>query len=246
MNTGLLRALRETQSSRDTEELLRVWVENDRGTYSEEMFEAVRSILADRRVTPPPQNPAPPFAARAPKRHPASQSDSEPDDPAWATWIRPILWIGAALGAAKLLSWIGLCLQYYEVYDQGGVYWSDWRLGAMVGELALSLALPCCLLAGVWAALRRRAAARRILFAYVVAALGLSGVRLAVTLYAASRSSFGMTGAYVLQQLESLLQANVYALVLLILLRRSGLLSFPAPVPAGFEVPPATEPVPGK
>jgi hypothetical protein len=221
------------------DELLRLWAENDRFQYSAETFEAVRSILAGRGIKPPPQGDPPPFATHAPAHHPAGVLADDQHDPAWVTWIRPILWLGVAVGVAKLLSWVATCRQYLEMYDQGRLSWTDWRLGMMVGDLALTLSLPCCLLAGVWAALRKRPAARRILFAYVVAALALRGIRLAVTLYAVSRSSYGMTAEYLLQQADNLLEPSVYPLVLLILLRRPEVYSLPAATPAGFEVPTA-------
>ena len=44
----LTRAIRDRMASRDDAELLRVWVENDRGTYSGEAFDAVRALLVER------------------------------------------------------------------------------------------------------------------------------------------------------------------------------------------------------
>jgi hypothetical protein len=236
MHQGLLLAIHQRMSARPDEELLRLWVENDRFQYSAETFEAVRSILAGRGITPPPQDDPPAMAVRAASRRSSDMPADEADAPAWVVWVRPFLWVGVALGVSKLLSWIALCRQYVEIYQQSWNLMAGWRVGAILAELTLSLALPCCLLAGVWAALRKRPAARRILFAYVVAALALAGVRFALTLYAASRSSYGMTAGYLLQQAEALLQPNVYPLLLLILLRKPEVYSLPVRVPAGFEV----------
>ena len=242
MHQGLLRAIHQRMSARPDDELLRLWVENDRFQYSAETFEAVRSILAGRGITPPPQDDPPAMAVRATSRRSLDMPADEADARTWVLWVRPFLWVGVALGASKLLSWLALFRQYVEIYQQSGNLMAGWRVGAILAELTLSLALPCCLLAGVWAALRKRPAARRILFAYVVAALALTGVRFAVTLYAASRGSYGMTAGYLLQQAEALLQPNVYPLLLLILLRTPEAYSLSARFPVGFDVSAAAGP----
>ena len=68
MHQGLLRAIHQRMSARPDDELLRLWVENDRFQYSAETFEAVRSILAGRGITPPPQDDPPAMAVRAASR----------------------------------------------------------------------------------------------------------------------------------------------------------------------------------
>jgi hypothetical protein len=240
MHDGLLRAIHQRMSARPDEELLRLWVENDRFHYSAETFEAVRSILTERGIAPPPQNDPPPMAERAPEEAAPGERGNGGDDPAWTAWVRPFLWIGAALGAAKLLTCFATVKQYFDVYERSRFYRSDWRIGVMVAEVALSLALACCLLVGVWAALRRRRWARRILSAYVLAALALTTLRILFTWYAESQRPYGIPLEMVLQQPESVLQPNVYPLVLLVLLRRPAVRSLLEPTPGGFDVAPAT------
>jgi hypothetical protein len=64
MNDIALRRYLETYGGYETEELLRIWKENDRRiTGAEELFEAIRQVLVGRNFTIPPQNE---FAAIAP------------------------------------------------------------------------------------------------------------------------------------------------------------------------------------
>jgi hypothetical protein len=234
MHQGLLRAIHERMSARPDDELLRLWVENDRFQYSPETFEAVRSIFAERGITPPAQDEPPAMASRAANAHASETPADEADARAWVLWLRPILWVGVALGLSKLLSWIALFRQYFEIYDQSRNYLAGWRVGAIFAEMTLSLALPCCLLVGVWAALRRRAAAGRVLWAYVLAALGLAGLRFLVSLYAEHQSSYGIRLGFVLQQPEAILQSNLYPLVLLVLMRRPQFREWLEPSAPGF------------
>ncbi len=55
----------EAMRARDTDDLLRIWVENDREEWSDQAFEAVRAVLAERGVDLPTQE-SPPSAEPAP------------------------------------------------------------------------------------------------------------------------------------------------------------------------------------
>ncbi|MFX0145827.1 MAG: DUF4282 domain-containing protein [Candidatus Hodarchaeota archaeon] len=57
MDAILVEHMRDYMSSKGTEELLSIWVENDRTKYVEEAFEAIRQIFDERRVRIPHQLP---------------------------------------------------------------------------------------------------------------------------------------------------------------------------------------------
>ena len=96
MHQGLLLAIHQRMSAWPDDELLRLWVENDRFQYSAETFEAVRSILAGRGITPPQDDP-PAMAVRATSRRSLDMPADEADARTWVAWIRPLMWVGVAL-----------------------------------------------------------------------------------------------------------------------------------------------------
>lgn len=55
MNKMLIEQITENLRKKETEELVEIWKENDRNQYSDEAFEAIRQILAERGQTIPPQ-----------------------------------------------------------------------------------------------------------------------------------------------------------------------------------------------
>jgi hypothetical protein len=57
MDPILVEHMRDYMSSKSTEELVKIWVENDRAKHVEETFEAIRKILEERGETIPPQLP---------------------------------------------------------------------------------------------------------------------------------------------------------------------------------------------
>lgn len=119
MNPGLLRAIRDQKSSESSDDLLRLWVENDRGTYSDETFEAVRSILGERGVELPPQNDPPPVAERATVRY-VDIVSKDPVAAFWLAWLRAVLWIGVAVGVVQVIGWLFLLWWFLHGY---------WRVG---------------------------------------------------------------------------------------------------------------------
>ena len=48
MDTRMVQEIRRRMESKNTEELLQIWRENDRAQYSEEAFEAVRLLSEER------------------------------------------------------------------------------------------------------------------------------------------------------------------------------------------------------
>lgn len=137
MNPNLVRIIRERMQSQTTEQLLELWVINDRATWSPETFEAVHSILAERGKTEvPPQNDPPPVAERRTLRN-------DPVAAYWMQWLRPVLW------AAVVVS--GLQLAYYVT--RAGEWWQYTR-GPWweVARTAAQFALPAWLFAAATAA----------------------------------------------------------------------------------------------
>jgi hypothetical protein len=57
MDQTLVEQMRDYMSSKSTEELLKIWMENDRAKNVEETFEAIRQILEERGEKVPPQIP---------------------------------------------------------------------------------------------------------------------------------------------------------------------------------------------
>ena len=57
MDPILVEHMRDYMSSKSTEELVKIWAENDRTRYVEETFEGIRQILEERGETIPPQLP---------------------------------------------------------------------------------------------------------------------------------------------------------------------------------------------
>lgn len=57
MDAILVEHMRDFMASKSTEELVQIWVENDRTKYVEETFEAIHQILEERGETIPPQLP---------------------------------------------------------------------------------------------------------------------------------------------------------------------------------------------
>jgi len=57
MDPILVEHMRDYMASKSTEELVKIWAENDRTKYVEETFEGIRQILEERGETIPPQLP---------------------------------------------------------------------------------------------------------------------------------------------------------------------------------------------
>jgi hypothetical protein len=243
MNEGLVRAIRTRKSSESSDDLLRLWLENDRGTYSDEAFEAVRLLLAERGVTPPAQDDPPPVALRAP---PALSAEAlrERDPAAAAFWgglLRPLLWIGVAMAMSKLLQFAAVIEAYVFDVRWNQIDWSEWGAYTMLFTTALQGALPLALLAGVYHAMRWRQRARAVLLFYAWASMGLAAFNFAGTAYGIY-FSFTRTPFFQGVGRLNVVEPVVFPLLLVFLLRRPQVRQLFDPTPAGFEVQPATVP----
>lgn len=160
MNPNLLHAVRERMRERSNDELIALWVTNDRAMYSPEAFEAVKSLLAERGVThlPPQSDPAP-----------VAQRGNDPEAVYWMQWLRPVLWIGIVLGS------LGLAQQLagaWEVYDRAGT--AGFRLhspGDVVVGVVTTLLLPVWLVVASIGCLRRHPVGRMLLLLWAWTAI---------------------------------------------------------------------------
>ena len=226
-------------TSQTTEELVRLWTENDRGHYSSETFEAVRSLLTERGVDPlPPQNDPPPMAARAPARPFVPLSQRDPAAAAfWGALLRPILWIGVALAASKLVQFGAGLVYIIQNLWSGAVGWSDRDLYVLLVTSLVQLALVLSLMAGAYLAMRWRARAPAVLLAYAWASLGLAVLRVAWSMYSVSASFPQTSVLWTLASLD-LVEPVVYPLLLVFLLLRPQVRELFAPHAPAFEVRP--------
>ena len=155
MNPALVEAVRRRMRERPTDELLELWVTNDRAMYSPEAFEAVQALLAERGVAPlPPQNDPAPLAARhAPAADPSVQYGF--------SWLRPLLWITIVLASLDLAQ---QAVAAWGVWARGGG--AAFRWGGPVDVVAgvvTTLLLPAGLIAASIGCLWRRPTARVLL-----------------------------------------------------------------------------------
>lgn len=234
MNPNLLHAVRERMREQSTEQLLALWVTNDRATYSPEAFEAVRSLLAERGVTtlPPQSDPAPIAEKHSPDADPAVQY--------WLGWLKPVLWIGIAIAALNLVQVGVSCL----------VVWDDLRLAeamrtpwATSTGLVRTVVLPVWLLAGSVACIRVVPVGRRLLLLYAFLAL-VVGAAAAVAdwwrrwaYYDGRETLVSWELAYALDALLGYAHSLLLPVILLIFLRRPEIRSvFVAAGPAGFDL----------
>lgn len=173
MNPNLLHAVRERMRERSNDELIALWVTNDRAMYSPEAFEAVKSLLAERGVThlPPQSDPAPIADKHKPAADPAAQY--------WLGWLKPLLWMGIVLALLRLgqrpgAAWVA----WPEIKAAGFGLDQPWLLA--VGVLD-DLLLPILFVVAAVAALWLRAWARRLLLAWAVAVIVLGAATAALS-----------------------------------------------------------------
>jgi hypothetical protein len=141
MNPTVLSAVRERMRSQTSEQLLELWVTNDRATWSAETFEAIKSVLAERGKTDlPPQN------GPAPLARPHKPIDI-PEHVYWMGWLRPVLWIGI------IVSCLTLFCQAVAAWEWSDSYWLDEPWDLFLGTMHYLL-LPPLLITGSVACLR--------------------------------------------------------------------------------------------
>jgi hypothetical protein len=223
--TTLSRAIRDRMSSHDDAELLRIWVENDRFHYSGDAFEAVRSLLVERGIDPPPQDPPPPMAVRLP----AGGTDA--DTAYGLSWLRPVLLFGVVLALLRLVGAGGGLYMFLNEYPGPP---SDWLAASAFRYSVVSLLTAGWFLATAWLAVRLRPWGRVALMIYcwasLLAALSLVGA------YAYAVVARGAFRGWGFQYVSELVHGSAYPLLLLLLLRRTEIKALFEPRPAGFEV----------
>ena len=247
----LTRAIQQRMSSLDDAALLRLWVENDRGQYSDAAFEAVRLILTGREVELPPQNEPPPMAARAPAGLVAAQAratapEGDPSHAAfWAALLRPLLWVGVLLGASRILgTLVSLWTMADQVFVGTGLLDTGRQmlLDAGVYGTVLNLLVAGVLLLGTLLALRHRPLGYRMLVVYAWIVIALAAVQMLGAVWMALTSE-SLLRLWNLSHISEIVQAASYPMILLVFLRRHEIRALFEPA-AGFEVHPPLSPQP--
>ena len=242
-STALTQAIRQRMSLLDDTELLRLWVENDRGHYSDEAFEAVRAVLEERGVELPAQNDPPPMATRLP---PARQSvetvvGRDPSAAYWLRWLRGMLWTGVVLEGIRLVSAVAALAAFLDLFNtsprppfaaSGGTLW-QWLASSAAREIAILMFLSAWFLVATWWAMRLRPRARHALLAYsygtMLAAALIHGVRF-------HQAYADVPIAWYLAVASEAIRPLAYPFLLLLFLTRPQIKALFEPVIAGFEV----------
>ena len=217
INPGLLRAVRQRMSEQSNDELLRIWVENDRVHWSAETFEAVRSLLTERGVPLSPQGDPPPLAKKRDRL-----AELDPATAYWLEWLRPVMRVGVILAVIQIVASVGT------------VMWDEWLRTPLVLQAGWSIALSCILLLGVWSASRVRPETRGILLFYCWASLITAALRVLVSVHYALAAEY--TGGYAFSYVADVAPHAVYPLVLLLLFRRQEIKDIFQPRLVAFEV----------
>ena len=228
MNPTLVRIIREQMQSQTTEQLLDLWVINDRATWSPETFEAVRSILAERGKTDlPPQNDPPPVAQRR-------SLHNDPLAAYWMEWLRPVLVMAivvAAMGVVRQGMFVWAVREHFDLSL------ALYRPVTTV-RMLLEAALPLLLLVAALGCLRLLPAARAaiIVWAWAAIAVATANAMPAVWRQLASEYSDPGSGGHALTLLQMFAETLVLPIVLLLLVRRPEIRSIFVPrAGAGFE-----------
>ena len=228
MNPNLVRIIRERMQSQTTEQLLDVWVINDRATWSPETFEAVRSILAERGKTDlPPQNDPPPVAERR-------TLHNDPVAAYWMEWLRPVLMMAiivAVLGVVRQGMFV------WAVREDFDLSLALYRPMTTV-RMLLEAALPLWLLVAALGCLKLLPAARVAMIAWACAAIAAATANAVPAVWRQLTSEYADTasGGYAVALLQMFAETLVLPIVLLLLVRRPEVRSIFVPrVGPGFE-----------
>jgi len=121
MNTSLVESIQSRMRQQTTEELLRIWTENDQLQWSKETFEAVCLILTERAVTLPEQSPA--------------KTQPPPAPLHWAV----LRWLGTL--AFTLVVQVGILFAMFGFLGRRARYgWAYLATGAALVALAVGVA----------------------------------------------------------------------------------------------------------
>ena len=235
MNAKMVEAVRGRLEGMGSEELLRLWRENDRERYAEEAFEAARLILVGRGVEVPAQEPA---VGRVPVARKARSADPATDE-FWMGWLRPVLWVGIAYSGVRCLyELIGVTVM---IRTDSPIEWPTVHSFSILIDAiqrVLSFILPFVFIAGASASLRQLSVGRWALLVWGWAEAGSCAV---AVLRQASMVAFGSGGllqsiTWALYDLEGTMMAGAYALLVVFFLTRPQIERlFEAPV-VGFDL----------
>jgi hypothetical protein len=243
MNPVLVDSIRRRMREQTTEQLLELWVTNDRVMWSPEAFEAVKSLLAERGVKqlPAQNDPAPMAGTHSPAQDPVARY--------WLGWLRPVLWVCVAMFVASLprtamVVWAltvprgGRSATLADVWRAAGTF-EFW-----VGLIVVELVLPLLLGVGAIGALRLRRWSRIALLTYGVAAV-VNGVAAWVLGLWQTRRYWDSATSFLTstESVRSLAQSLILPVILWLLLRRPEIRTLFVPVMSGraFEPLPAPD-----
>ena len=220
MDAKLLQAVRTRMEGSPTDELLRLWTDNDRECYSEEAFEAARLILTNRDVVLPPQRE---WTGRVPIVRKATNLDLRSES-YWMLWLTPILWIAVAQGA---LGTIYQAVQIVSMIRDETL--REMTLGSSFSGLVitlkqwLELLLPPLLLVSAAGCLALKPLFRTALLTWVYASIATEAISLLTTLVllVTGASEGPLLGLrWIAYQLYSLSYAATFPAVVLFILTR--------------------------
>lgn len=226
MDTRLLASIRDQMRAKRTDQLLGIWVQNDRDIWSPEAFDAIRDILTERGAALPPQDPpihnAPPAALAT--------------DPLWNHWLRVLLIAGLAIGVVDLLAAGNLLLaQMAErnnpVWRSGylPIEWTRW----LIAEHAISAGQPLLLLLAVYWCWKRKYAGRRAMILYAWFALGASAINIFWMVYRVALNKSSST--WEIGRLDHSAHRAVLPLLILIFMTRPQIKQILDSLPRGFD-----------
>jgi hypothetical protein len=238
MDSKMLARVREEMRGKRTDQLLGIWVQNDRDIWSAEAFEAVKMVLVERNVSLPPQN-------RPARNVPRAQVAV---DEFWMRWLRMLL-IGALVIAGADLS-SGITNAVYEVIDISRLItmpgsgtgtpleWLHW----FIRFHGISLGVPLLLVLGTFLCWKRKNAGRQTMIVYAWIALGLSALNVIMPLYrvAFTRGSFRWEA----MGIERSVHMAVFPLVILIFMTREPIKEHFGATKRGFDPTLSPRPMP--
>jgi len=247
MNRGLLRAIRERMATQPDEELLRLWVENDRAQYSEETFETVRNLLTERGVALPPQgtgtSPGGPTLLEL--KSPAAPRSVRPATLA-PDALRMLLRVGLVLAAFRAAAGLGHAVLIVHLLrgDQGEpiglpeILWTPlFRSGF------LNLLLGTWFFVSAWGAFRHKAWSRDGLVWFSWGALLGVGIQTSGTVYYSLEDLPAVSMMFGF--LSELMHDAVYPIVLLYLIKRPEMDAWWSPGAGITSAPDASDVEPG-
>ncbi|MCY2953211.1 MAG: hypothetical protein NTU53_14720 [Planctomycetota bacterium] len=235
MDSKMLARVCEEMRGRRTDQLLGIWVQNDRDIWSAEAFEAVRMVLVERNVRLPPQN-------RPARNVPRAQVAV---DAFWMRWLRMLLIGALVVAAADLMSGIAYFVLDFSTRISlprpGGempLELVDWFLGTHGINLGGSLLLVL----GTFWCWKRRNAGRQAMIIYAWITLGLTALNTIMAAYrvAFARGSFRWEA----DTIQRAVHMAVFPLVILIFMTREPIKEHFGATKRGFDPTLSPRPMP--